>query len=150
MLNFHRNLLSALLHLKIFACNYQSDNGQTNEGTDRLTNIVTYRAAITAKNVQFFSWGWGSVTQKMFFFTYTDEQMLLVLFEGGGGCCPVWKKSLEFYSYSLITFVFLDFFFSFWCHAIVVSFLTFLGPFDYFWGMGTDQILFCMRTNFYL
>ena len=49
MLNFRGNLLSALLYLKIFACNYQSDNGQTNEGTDRLTNIVTYRAAIAAK-----------------------------------------------------------------------------------------------------
>ena len=59
--------------------------------TDRLTDIVTYIVAIASKNIQIFSWGWGSVTQKMFFFhfTYTDEQMLLILFEGGGGCCPV-------------------------------------------------------------
>ena len=42
------------------------------ELADRLTNIVTYIVAIASKNIQIFSWGWGSVTKQLFFFTYTD------------------------------------------------------------------------------
>ena len=109
MLNFHRNLLSALLHLKIFACNYQIDNRQANEGTDRLTNIVTYRAAIAAKNINTFSWGWGSVIKQLFFFILLIQINKCYCFFRGEGVTVLSEKSFEFYSYSLITFVFLDF-----------------------------------------
>ena len=79
MLNFHGNLLSALLHLKIFACNYQIDNRQANKGTDRLTDIVTYRAAIAAKNINAFSWGWGSVIKQLFFFLFYSYRLTNVI-----------------------------------------------------------------------
>ena len=123
MLNFHGNLLSALLHLKIFTCNNQIDNRQANEGTNTLTDIVTYRAAIAAKNIRLFSWGWGSVTKKNYFFFILLHiyECYCLFFWRVEGVAVLSEKSFEFYSYSLITFVFLDFSLLFdvmllWCH----------------------------------
>ena len=107
--------------MKIFACNYQIDNRQANEGTDRLTDIVTYRAAIAAKNINTFSWGWGSVIKQLFFLFHPYRLTNVIAFLGGEGVTVLSEKSFEFYSYSLITFVFLDFSLLFdvmllWCH----------------------------------
>ena len=135
MLYFHWNLLSALLHLKIFAWIYWIGKWQTNEGTNRLTNIVTYRSAIGARvRSQIFFW--------ILLIQINKFYCLVVFLAGGGGGVDVPpKKSFEFYSYRLITLFSLT----------VGSFWTFFGPNDYFWGKGTDQILFwalCMYTNF--
>ena len=123
ILNFHGNLLSALIHLKIFTCNYQIDNRQANKETNRLTDIMTYRAAIAAINIQFFSWGWGSVTKQLSFFLLIQISNVIVCFYffRREGVAVLSEKSFEFYSYSLITFVFLDFSLLFdvillWCH----------------------------------
>ena len=132
MLYFHWNLLSALLHLKIFAWIYWIGKWQTNEGTNRLTNIVTYRSAIGAR-----------VWSQIFFGFYSYRLTNVIVFLEGRRVDVLQEKSFEFYSYRLITFIFL------W-HANVGSFWTFFGPNDYFWGKGTDQILFwalCMYTN---
>ena len=63
--------------------------------TDRLTDIVTYIVAIASKNIQFFSWGWGSVTKQLSFFLFYLYRLTNVIvcfcfcFLGGRGCCPV-------------------------------------------------------------
>ena len=133
MLYFHWNLLSALLHLKIFAWIYWIGKWQTNEGTNRLTNIVTYRSAIGARvRSQIFFW--------ILLIQINKFYCLVVFFLGGGGVDVPPEKSFEFYSYRLITFIFFDD-------------MLMLGHFEPFLVLLNicDQILFwplCMHTNF--
>ena len=47
--------------------------------TDRLTDIVTYIVAIASKNIQFFSWGWGSVTKQLSLFLFYFISNIIVL-----------------------------------------------------------------------
>ena len=99
MFNFHGNLLSALIHLKIFTFNYQIDNRQANEETNRLTYIMTYGAAIAGKNIQFFSRA-GVLSQNKYFFILLIQNnkcyCLFLFFWRGEGIAVLSGKSLRF------------------------------------------------------
>ena len=68
--------------------------------TDRLTDIVTYIVAIASKNIQFLSWGWGSVTKQLFFFILLIQNnkcyCLFFVFWRGEGVAVLSGKSLRF------------------------------------------------------
>ena len=68
--------------------------------TDRLTDIVTYIVAIASKNIQIFSWGWGSVTKQLSFFLFylyrlTNVIVCFCFFVGGRGLLSCLKKVLS-------------------------------------------------------
>ena len=98
MLYFHWNLLSALLHLKIFAWIYWIGTWQTNEGTNRLTNIVTYRSSIGAKKIQANSFLRARVWSQNLFFGFYSYRLtyVIVFYNIKRSKSSLWRENVKF------------------------------------------------------